>query len=190
MRLLPESTLPLIFLMTWTELFPFTVGRPVSSSQGREGLQRLQDEMRMLSTLLTEKMDMSEMMEDFERDLTSLPTLRFTAQDLKSLEVSRTLADLHSGLTSFLFHLDWLMQKQEELGMDSSKTQKIIHRIKSISRKVLKEIGSAPPEFVHPTLPTINTSWRMYQTTMEIQKKLYLFCDWYRRALGVLKHRR
>lgn len=33
--------------------------------------------------------DVSKMMQDFDRDLTSLPTLSYRAKDLKSLEVAR-----------------------------------------------------------------------------------------------------
>ncbi|KAI7799007.1 interleukin-11b [Triplophysa rosa] len=190
MTVFPDITLPLIFFMSLVELFGFTTARPTSTAQGREGLKKLQHDMRQLSKLLTHGVDVSEMMQDFERDLTSLPTLSYSAKDLKSLEVSSTLSELYSGLKSFLFHLDWLQHKQEQLETEFSKTKKIAHHMKSISLKVLREIGTAPSEPIYPTLPPLNSYWNMYQATMEIYKKLYLFCDWYSRALGVLKHRR
>lgn len=49
----PNTTLPLIFFMSLVELFGFTTSRPTSTSQGREGLKKLQHDMRRLSRLLT-----------------------------------------------------------------------------------------------------------------------------------------
>lgn len=129
----PDTTLPLIFFMS--QLFDFTTARPASSPQAREGLRKLQQDMRHLSKLLTQGVvssdsfcifykyfsfyfwfgsecpmsghckvialqaslfniwidffqDVSEMMQDFEHDLTSLPTLSYRAKDLKSIEVA------------------------------------------------------------------------------------------------------
>ncbi|XP_056597773.1 interleukin-11 [Triplophysa dalaica] len=189
MKLFPDTTLPLIFFMSLVEFFGYTTSRPTSTSQGREGLKKLQHDMRRLSKLLTHGVNMSDMMRDFDRDLTSLPTLSYRAKDLKSLEVSSTLSDLYSGFKSFLFHLDWLQHEQEQQDTDFSKTKMISHYMKNISLKVLREIGTAPSEPIYPTLPPLNSYWNMYQATMEINKNLYLFCDWYTRALGVLNHR-
>ncbi|KAL0166627.1 hypothetical protein M9458_038471, partial [Cirrhinus mrigala] len=51
--------------------------------------------------------------------------------------MSSTLEQLYSGLKSFKFHLDWIQQKQEEMGSDYSKTKKLADRIQVISHMVL-----------------------------------------------------
>ncbi|XP_051520621.1 interleukin-11-like isoform X1 [Myxocyprinus asiaticus] len=179
----------MIILMSLAKFF--TTAHPAPMPRRKEGLHKLQQELCKLSQLITQEgpADIKEILEDFEHDITSLPTLYYTVKDLKSLEVSSTLAQLYSGLKSFMFHLDWLQKKQEESEVDFSKTKKIFHKIQDISHTVLRQIGTVPPELVYPTLPPLNTAWSMYQATMEIHKKLFNFCDWYTRALGVLKHR-
>ncbi|XP_051520623.1 uncharacterized protein LOC127421545 isoform X3 [Myxocyprinus asiaticus] len=156
----------MIILMSLAKFF--TTAHPAPMPRRKEGLHKLQQELCKLSQLITQEgpADIKEILEDFEHDITSLPTLYYTVKDLKSLE-----------------------KKQEESEVDFSKTKKIFHKIQDISHTVLRQIGTVPPELVYPTLPPLNTAWSMYQATMEIHKKLFNFCDWYTRALGVLKHR-
>ncbi|XP_051520622.1 interleukin-11-like isoform X2 [Myxocyprinus asiaticus] len=189
MKLKTGWAIAMIILMSLAKFF--TTAHPAPMPRRKEGLHKLQQELCKLSQLITQEgpADIKEILEDFEHDITSLPTLYYTVKDLKSLEVSSTLAQLYSGLKSFMFHLDWLQKKQEESEVDFSKTKKIFHKIQDISHTVLRQIGTVPPELVYPTLPPLNTAWSMYQATMEIHKKLFNFCDWYTRALGVLKHR-
>ncbi|XP_051992435.1 interleukin-11 [Xyrauchen texanus] len=180
-------TIAMIILMSLAKFF--TTARPAPMLRRKEGLRKLQQELFKLSQLISQEgpADINEILEDFEHDITSLPTLNYTVKDLKSLEVSSTLAQLYSGLKSFMFHLNWLQKKQEESEIDFSKT--IFHKIQDISHIVLTQIGTVPSELVYPTLPPLNTDWRMYQASMEIHKKLFNFCDWYNRALGFLKNR-
>ncbi|CAM4637141.1 unnamed protein product [Leuciscus chuanchicus] len=117
------------------------------------------------------------MLNDFEQSLTSLPALNVRTEDLKSLELSSTLAQLYSGLKSFKFHLNWIQQKQDELGSDDSKT-KNTHLIQLI-KGVLTQIEKPASELVHPSLPPLTTAWNLYQANVEINKKLYFFCLWF-----------
>ncbi|XP_051526902.1 uncharacterized protein il11b isoform X2 [Myxocyprinus asiaticus] len=185
MKLTTGWTIAMIILMSLAKFF--TTAHPTPMPRRKEGLQKLQRDLRSLSKSWPG--DMKEILQDFEHDLTSLPVLNYTAKDLTSLEVSSTLAQLYSGLKSFMFHLDWLQKNQEQSETDFSKTKKIFHQVQAISRTLLREIGTTPSELVYPTLPPLNTAWSIYQATMEINKKLYYFCDWYSRALGVLKHK-
>ncbi|KAI2653020.1 Interleukin-11 [Labeo rohita] len=182
----PDFTFPLIVLMTCVELFTFVTARPTYLPQGKKGLQILYQDMRTLLNVVSHERLRNE--KDFEQSLTSLPTLNYKAQDLKSLEMSSTLEHLYSGLKSFKFHLDWIQQKQEEMGNDYSKTKKLADRIQIISHMVLIQIGTTPPELVYPSLSPLNTAWNLYQANAEIIDKLYFFCNWYIRALGVLKN--
>ncbi|XP_016407232.1 interleukin-11-like [Sinocyclocheilus rhinocerous] len=184
----PDSTFPLIVLMTCVELFTFITARPTNIPQGKKGLQMLYQDMRTLLKLVSQERHGNEM-KDFEQSLTSLPSLNYKTEDLKSLEVSSTLGQLYTGLKSFKFHLDWIQQKQEEMGSDYYKTKKLAHRIQVISHMVLIQIGTTPSELVYPSLSPLNTAWNLYKANVEILDKLYFFCNWYIRALGVLKHR-
>ncbi|XP_059411208.1 interleukin-11-like [Carassius carassius] len=188
MKLLPNSTFPLIILMTCVELFTFTTARPANITEGKKDLQRLYREMRTLLEIVS-KERLGNEMQEFEQSLTSLPSLNYKTADLKTVEVSSTLGQLYSGLKSFKFHLDWIQQKQEEMGSDYSKTKKLAHRIEDISHMVLIQIGTTPSELVHPSLSPLNTTWEAYQANVEILDKLYYFCNWYIRALGELKHK-
>ncbi|XP_073677389.1 uncharacterized protein il11b [Garra rufa] len=175
--------------MTCVELFAFVTARPAYIPQGKKGLQVLYQDMRSLLTLVSQEKHGNEM-KDFEQSLiTSLPSLNYKTEDLKKLEMSSTLEQLYSGLKSFKFHLDWIQQKQEEMGSDYSKTKKLAHRIQVLSHMVLNQIGTTPPELVYPSLSPLNTAWNLYQANAEILDKLYYFCNWYVRALGVLKHK-
>nr|UXL82953.1 interleukin-11 b [Ctenopharyngodon idella] len=186
MKLSLDCTFLLIFLMTCVELF--VTARPTNIPQGKNGLQMLQQEMRTLFKIVSEEKQRNKLY-DFEQSLTSLPPLNFSTEDLKSLEMSSTLAQLYSGLKSFKFHLDWIQQKEDEMGNDYSMTKKIAHHIQTISHKVLTQIGAPPSELVHPSLPPLKTAWSLFQAKVEIHEKLYHFCNWYFRALAVLRHR-
>ncbi|XP_059366202.1 interleukin-11-like [Carassius carassius] len=188
MKLSPDSTFPLILLMTCVELFTFVTARSTNIPQEKKGLQMLYQDMCMLLKLVSQERDRNEMT-DFEQSLTSLPLLNYRTEDLKSLEVSSTLGQLYSGIKSFKFHLDWIHQKQEEMGINYLQTKKLDDRIQIITKLVLKQIGTAPSELVYPSLSPLNTAWNLYQANVEILDKLYFFCNWYIRALRVLKHR-
>ncbi|KTG03276.1 hypothetical protein cypCar_00013505 [Cyprinus carpio] len=135
----PDSTFPLIVLMTCVELITLITARPTNIPQGKKGLQMLYQDMRTLLKLVSQERHGNEM-KDFEQSLTSLPSLNYKTEDLKSLEVSSTLGQLYSGLKSFKFHLDWIQQKQEEMGSDFVKTKKLAHRIQVISHMVLIQV--------------------------------------------------
>ncbi|KAK7139274.1 hypothetical protein R3I93_016418 [Phoxinus phoxinus] len=177
-----DFTFPLIVLMAFVELFDFVTARhPIP--KGKNDLRILHQDMRHLFNIVSQEKQENNL-SDFEQSLTSLPSLDFRTEDLKSLKVSSTLAQLYSGLKSFKSHLYWIQQRQDELG-DDSKT-KNIHLIQLINR-VLAQIETPPSEFVHPSLPPLETSWNLYQANVEIREKLYYFCIWYIRALSVLK---
>ncbi|XP_016133405.1 interleukin-11 [Sinocyclocheilus grahami] len=184
----PDSTFPLIVLMTCVDLFAFITARPANIPHGKKGLQMLYQDMRTLMKVVSQERHGNEM-KDFEQSITSLPSLNYRRADLKTLEVSSTLGQLYSGLKSFKFHLDWIQQKEEEMGSDYSKTKKLAHLIQVISHMVLIQIGTTPSELVYPSLSPLNTAWNVYQANVEILDKLYYFCIWYTRALGDLKHR-
>ncbi|XP_043074082.1 interleukin-11 [Puntigrus tetrazona] len=188
MKLSPDSTFPVIVLMTCVELFAFITARPATIPQGKKGLQMLYQDMRTLLKVVSQERQGNEM-KDFEQSLTSLPSLNYKTADLKTLEASSTLGQLYSGLQSFKFHLDWIQQKQEEMGSGYSKTKKLAHRIQVMSHMVLTQIEPTPSEMVHPSLTPLNTAWNVYQANVEILDRLYFFCLWYTRALGELIHR-
>ncbi|KTF79580.1 hypothetical protein cypCar_00026161 [Cyprinus carpio] len=183
----PDSNFPLIVLMTCVELFAFITARPANIPPGKRNLQTLYQDMRMLLKIVSQERHGNEMKE-FDQSLTSLPLMNYKTADLKTVEVSSTLGQLYSGLKSFKFHLDWIQQKQEEMGSDYSKTKKLAHRIDVISQMVPMLIGTTPSELVYPSLSPLNTAWKAYQANVEILDKLYYFCIWYNRALGDLKH--
>ncbi|XP_056120122.1 uncharacterized protein il11b [Rhinichthys klamathensis goyatoka] len=183
MKLSTDFTFPLIVLMAFVELFDFVTARP-AVPQGKNDLRMLYQDMRKLLNIVSQEKQENKL-NDFEQSLTSLPSLDFRTEDLKSLEVSSTLAHLYSGLKSFKFHLYWIQHEQDELGIDYSKT-KNIHLIQLIDR-VLTHIETPISELVHPSLPPLKTAWNLYQANVEINDKLYYFCNWYIRALRGLK---
>ncbi|XP_067281129.1 uncharacterized protein il11b [Pseudorasbora parva] len=170
--------------MTCVDLFGSVIAHSTANiPQGKKGLQILYDDMLRLFRIVSQK-QVKNKLNDFEQALTSLPSLNFKTEDLKSLELSSTLAQLSSGLASFKFHLDWIQQKQDEIGDDYSETKKINRLIQGM----LAQFGT-PPELVYPSLPPLNTAWSLHQANVEIYQKLYFFCNWYIRALRVLKHK-
>ncbi|XP_048058079.1 uncharacterized protein il11b [Megalobrama amblycephala] len=183
MKLSLDCIFLLIVLMTCVELF--VTARPAIIPQGKNGLKILDQDLRTLFKTVSEERQKNNL-NDFEQSLTSLPPLNCSI-DQKSLEVSSTLAQLYSGLKSYKFHLDWIQQKQDEMGSDYSMTKKIARQIQTISNKV-KQIGAPLSEPVHPSLPPLKTAWSLFQANAEIYDKLYFFCHCYIRALRVLKH--
>ncbi|KAG1948672.1 uncharacterized protein il11b [Pimephales promelas] len=183
MKLSTDFTFPLIVLMTFVELFDFVTARP-AMPQGKNDLRVLYQDMRKLFNIVSQEKHENKL-NDFEQPLTSLPSLDFRTEDLKTLEVSSTLEQLYSGLKSFKFHLDWIQHEQDKLDIDYSKT-KNSHLINLIDR-VLKQIETPISELVHPSLPQLKTAWNLKQANLEIKDKLYYFCHWYIRALLGLK---
>ncbi|ROL45789.1 hypothetical protein DPX16_11484 [Anabarilius grahami] len=170
--------------MTCIEIF--ATARSANIPKGKNGLKILDQDLRALFKIVSQERKKNKL-KDFEHTLTSLPPLNFSI-DLKSLEMSSTLAQLYSGLKSYKFNLDWIQQKQDETGSDYSMTKNIARHIQAISNKVLTQIGAPPSELVHPSLPPLKTAWSLFQANAEIHEKLYFFCHWYIRALGVLRH--
>ncbi|XP_077050927.1 uncharacterized protein il11b [Siphateles boraxobius] len=175
-----DFTFPLIALITFVELFVFASARS-AIPQRKNDLRMLYQDMRKLFNIVSQEKQENKL-NDFEQSLTSLPSLDFRTEDLKTLEVSSTLAQLYSGLKSYKFHLHWIQQKQDELGSDYSKTKTI-----QLINRVLAQIETPPSEPGHPSLPPLKTAWDLYQANVEINDKLYYFCNWYIRALRGLK---
>ncbi|XP_037398356.1 uncharacterized protein il11b [Pygocentrus nattereri] len=188
MKLLPESTSFLLFLLLLVELPVLTMSRPTPARPHKDGLTTLLKQMHQLLNLVQRVLSNFDTHLPFEHKIPSLPTINFRPKDLAAVEADTTLSQLSAGLNSFKLHFDWLLHWENQSGLVSDETKAIADRIQFINTLVHRQMPQLPPQSTTLSLPALNSAWEMFQTSAIVHRRLVQFCDWYLRALRVLSH--
>ncbi|XP_022539166.2 interleukin-11 [Astyanax mexicanus] len=185
LTVLPRSTSFLLFLLLLVELPLLSMSRPAPTH--KDGLTRLLQQMHRLLTLVQGVLSNLDTHLPFEHKLHSLPIIHFRPQDLATVEMNTTLTQLSSGLHSFKLHFDWLLHWEDQAGLETHKSKEIDHQIQNINNLLHKQMPELPLPNTTLNLPPPSSAWDMFQTSAVVHRRLLLFCDWYLRALRVLK---
>ncbi|XP_063755845.1 uncharacterized protein il11b isoform X2 [Eleginops maclovinus] len=125
-----------------------------------------------------------------ENRLGGLPDINLTAAHFDSLKVNESLSQLFIYTQSFRLHVDWLKTAKENISVSSQQVKKASSHLLMLSSFLnasLHQLSEEVHPLESPSLPEVSTPFDELQFSVEISKRLKMFCNWSKRVLLTLQ---
>ncbi|KAK5883302.1 hypothetical protein CesoFtcFv8_019645 [Champsocephalus esox] len=122
--------------------------------------------------------------------LAGLPDMEHTAAHIDSLKVNESLSQLFMYTQSFRLHVNWLKTAKENVSLSShpaKETNTHLLHLSTFLNASLHQIGEEVPPSQSPSLPEVSTAFDVLQFSVEISKRLRMFCFWSKRVLLIIQ---
>ncbi|XP_033492147.1 uncharacterized protein LOC117263110 [Epinephelus lanceolatus] len=194
MKLIHDSTSCLLHLLLLAELFVHSSSRPTHSFPLCGMFRSMIHQVDKLTSLPKKLHDLTDdnddVFEGVENRLDSLPKMQHTAAHFNSLKVNESLSQLFEFSQSFRLHVEWLKTAKENFSLSSQSAEDASSHLLQLSNLVnasLSQMEEKVPQSPSPSLPVASTAFDVLQFSVEISKRLQVFCDWSKRILLLLQ---
>ncbi|XP_069039048.1 interleukin-11 [Lepisosteus oculatus] len=191
MRLLGDSSPPLLLSLLLAQLSAFASGSPASRRPHGDFDKLANQTLHLLK--LTKALLKDHVVEgEIEHRFHSLPVLNSSANDLQALQVKVTLPQMLSDFYSYELHFEWLKRASRPHGHSHlPRVTEVLTVLKSVNSTLQRQLvkmglSRLPPP--SPSLPAHTLPlWEVAHASRELLQQLRLFSDWASRALIALK---